>query len=204
MPKPDVSEARRNHILEAASTIFARLGFHTARMEDIVKEAGLSKGTLYWYFKSKDDIISALLQQVFAGELKKLQTLPAIDGSVSERLLQFLRQYCRELTRLSALMPLALDFYAMATRHQWVRQFLQLYYRDYRDVLKVLIQQGIDQGEFRAVDLEQGATTLIALVEGITLLWIFDPQHVSMEQQCEASAHLLLEGLKIRDEHLLP
>ena len=51
-PRPDVSEERRNQILEAATTVFARLGFHRARMDDIVQEARLSKGALYWYFKS--------------------------------------------------------------------------------------------------------------------------------------------------------
>ena len=60
-PRPDVSDERKNQILQAATNVFSRLGFHKARMDDIVEESGLSKGTLYWYFKSKDDIVSALI-----------------------------------------------------------------------------------------------------------------------------------------------
>lgn len=68
MPRPDVSEERRSQILDAAVAVFARLGFHQARMDDIVQEAGLSKGALYWYFKSKDEIVMAILSSLFERE----------------------------------------------------------------------------------------------------------------------------------------
>ena len=55
--RTDLSATRKNQILDAAMTVFARSGFHEARMDDIVQESGLSKGTLYWYFKSKEEII---------------------------------------------------------------------------------------------------------------------------------------------------
>jgi AcrR family transcriptional regulator len=60
-PRPDVSEERQNQILEAAVAVFARVGFRTARMDDMAEQAGLSKGALYLYYQSKDAIIAALL-----------------------------------------------------------------------------------------------------------------------------------------------
>lgn len=66
--RSDVSEERRSQILDAAVAVFARLGFHQARMDDIVQEAGLSKGALYWYFKSKDEIVMAILSSLFERE----------------------------------------------------------------------------------------------------------------------------------------
>ena len=58
-PRPDVSDLRQGQILDAATKVFARLGFHKANMDNIAEEADVSKGLLYWYFKSKDAIISA-------------------------------------------------------------------------------------------------------------------------------------------------
>ena len=58
-PKPDVSEERKQQILEAASEVFSQKGFDNARMEDIAEQTGLSKGSLYLYFKSKDDLITS-------------------------------------------------------------------------------------------------------------------------------------------------
>ena len=52
-PRPDIQGERKKQILDAAMTVFAQKGFHQARMDDIVEQSGLSKGTIYWYFKSK-------------------------------------------------------------------------------------------------------------------------------------------------------
>ena len=72
-PRPDVSEERKDQIIQAAINVFTRRGIHQARMDDIVTETGLSKGTLYWYFKSKDDIIVAISDMLFGHELQKLE-----------------------------------------------------------------------------------------------------------------------------------
>ena len=53
-------ESRKRDILDAAAACFARAGLHRATMDDICTQAGLSKGAVYGYFKSKDDIVSAL------------------------------------------------------------------------------------------------------------------------------------------------
>ena len=84
-PRPDVSVTRKNQILDAATAVFARLGFHDARMDDIVQASGLSKGALYWYFKSKEDIITAISQRLFTTDIEQLVGLLHAEGSVSER-----------------------------------------------------------------------------------------------------------------------
>jgi len=80
--KQDKKEARRNQILEAATHVFTRLGFNKARMDDIVEESGLSKGTLYWYFKSKDDIITAILDRMLKREARQLHSMLDDERSV--------------------------------------------------------------------------------------------------------------------------
>ena len=78
-------EARRQAILEAAITVFAQHGFDAATTDDIARAAGLSKGGLYWHFKSKDDILAAILMQLFDQELGVLQRLVAAEGAVAQR-----------------------------------------------------------------------------------------------------------------------
>ena len=72
-PRPDVSTERKNQILNAAMRVFARRGFHKARMDDIAAESHLSKGALYLYFRSKDAIIQALARKLFDVELRALR-----------------------------------------------------------------------------------------------------------------------------------
>jgi len=196
-PRPDVSEERKNQILEAALAVFARLGFQQTRMDDIAEQAGLSKGALYLYYKSKDAIIAALLKYFFTQEFKRLQAFVESDHEVSvhDQLMALTRQLAAAMHWMARLMPIAFEFYAIAGRDQEVRQFLQEYYHDYRRELARLIQRGIERDEFRTIDAQATATTLAALYEGLALLYFVDPEAHRWTEQVETSVRLLLEGV---------
>lgn len=197
-PRPDVSEERKNQILEAATTTFARLGFQQTRMDDIAEQAGLSKGALYLYYKSKDAIITALLKTFFMQEFKHLQAAVAVerDEPVSVQLLTLTGQLASAMKWMARFMPIAFEFYAIAGRDKEVRQFLQDYFKTYRSELARLIQRGIERGEFRALDAEAIAITLTALYEGLALLYFVDPQACQWTEQVETSVRLVLAGLQ--------
>jgi AcrR family transcriptional regulator len=198
-PRPDVSEERRTQILEAAMAVFARQGFDQARMDDIAQEAGLSKGALYLYYKSKDAIIAAILQFFFTRAMKKLQSFLESEEppSVREQLLRLNQYYIAEMKWMVSLLPLSFEFYAVAARQKTVRQFLKQYFKDYREVLAALVQRGIDRGEFRPIRAELVAIAIAALYEGLALLWMVDPDATQWEQTGESSLLLLLDGLAV-------
>ena len=197
-PRPNVSEERKQQILDAAIAVFARLGFRAARMDDVAEQAGLPKGALYLYYKSKDAIIAALLQRLFAQEFKHLQALVESDsqGLVVEQLLILTRQFASMMQWMGRLMPIAFEFYAIAGRDKTVRQFLKEYFADYRLLLARLIERGIAQGELRDIDAEAAAITLTALFEGLGLLFFVDPEATRWADQAETSVRLLLSGLQ--------
>lgn len=196
-PRPDVSQERVEQILNAATSVFARLGFNNARMDDIVAESGLSKGTLYWYFKSKDDLIKAILDGMFEGELVHLEDLITSQGSASGRLIELTQRIIEDLQGMTDLLPIAYEFYSLAFRQETVRQTLQGYFRSYIDILAPLIQQGIDQGEFQPVSSKQAAIAISAIIEGTLLLWVADPETVNLNEQILSGVSILLEGLKV-------
>lgn len=197
-PRPDVSEERKNQILEAAIAVFARLGFQQTRMDDIAGQAGLSKGALYLYYKSKDAIIGALLKYFFNQELKHLQDFVAIERPepVAEQLLLLTRQLSAAMKWMERLMPIAFEFYALAGRDKEVRQFLNEYFITYRGDLARLVERGVAHGEFRAIDTNAIAITLAALFEGMALLYFIDPQGLQWDAQIEASVQTLLVGIR--------
>jgi TetR/AcrR family transcriptional regulator, cholesterol catabolism regulator len=195
---PDTSEIRKNQILDAATKVFVRQGFQHARMDDIVEESGLSKGTLYWYFKSKEDIINAILHRLFIGDLAYLENLMQAEGTASERLIQLTDHRIKGLQQMSNLVPIIFEFYAVAVHQQWVKQFINEYFQHFRTLLEELIQQGINSGEFRKVNARNTAISISSLYEGLTLHWMIDPQTVPLEILNENSILLLLDGLKLR------
>ncbi|TMD50848.1 MAG: TetR/AcrR family transcriptional regulator [Chloroflexi bacterium] len=195
-PRPDVSVTRKNQILDAATAVFARLGFHDARMDDIVQASGLSKGALYWYFKSKEDIITAISQRLFTTDIEQLVGLLHAEGSVSERLQQLIQARIAGLQEMSDVVTILFEFYATALHQDGVRQFIKAYFQNFHELLVALIQQGIDRGEFRSVDAVAAAAALDAVFEGLVVRWLIDPEAMQWASVGEAALRLLLDGLR--------
>jgi AcrR family transcriptional regulator len=196
VPRPDVSKERKKQILEASLSVFSRLGFDKARMDDIVEASGLSKGTLYWYFKSKDEIIIALLDQLFEGEFNQMESLQSMDGSAEDKLMSFLHIAVADIKQMLSLLPVTFEFYALAFRNKAVQQCLKDYFRKYMKRIVPTIQQGIDNGEFIPSDPVDITIALGAIIEGTVLLWLYDPETVDLERHVESSLNLLLHGIK--------
>ncbi|HEY7341367.1 MAG TPA: TetR/AcrR family transcriptional regulator [Ktedonobacterales bacterium] len=197
MPRPDVSEERIQQIIEAAVTVFAREGFAQARMDDIAKEAGLSKAAIYLYFAGKDAIIAAILKLLFAQEFRLFKQPTKPDVPISEQLLAMARRAAAALEHIKPFMPIAYEFYAIAGRRRDVRQFLLEYYDDYRRYCRELIQEGITRGEFRAtIDADAVAIMILSQFDGLALFWMLDPQRVAVKSQVESSMRVILDGLK--------
>ncbi len=197
-PKPDVSDTRKSQILEAAMNVFSRRGFHEARMDDIVQESGLSKGALYWYFKSKDEVILSILDNLFERELSGLKGLQDQEGAASDLLSEFMQLTIHELQQMARLLPIAYEFYALAFRNHTVREAAKRYLQTYINLLTPLIQRGIDQGAFQPVNPEETAISVCAMIEGTLLLWVFDPERVDLERQLNHAITIFLSGLEVR------
>ena len=120
------------------------------------------------------------------------------EQSAREQLLMVNRRMGEAMKWMEAMRPIAFEFYAIAARQKNVRQFLKEYFKEYRELLAVLIQRGIESGEFKPVDAQSVAITVAALYEGLVLLWMVDPQAVQWDKASEESVRLLLDGLQNR------
>ena len=194
-PRQDVSQERRAQILDAAIQVFARKGFDQARMDDLVAETGLSKGTLYWYFKSKDEIILALIGRVFQLDLPQLEALATSRVSAVEGIRRFTDGAIRDLRDRMRRMPVAYEYLALGFRSRPVQRALKGYLGHYVDTLIPLVQRGINTGEFRRVEPPEVAIAAAAIIEGTLMLWVYDKELVEPAEHIRAGIELLLRGL---------
>ncbi|NOY98721.1 MAG: TetR/AcrR family transcriptional regulator [Chloroflexi bacterium] len=195
-PRPDVSEERTEQILDAASEVFAEKGFHDARMDDIASEAELSKGALYLYFKSKDAIITALLDRLFQREMRDVRALQTAEGSARERLERLTDAVANDVQNWLRIIPVAYEFLGLIFRNKTVQKAFRQYMRTYLALITPIIQQGIDNGEFRPSNAGDIAIAVGAIYEGTILLWVYDSTAVDVERHIRTGINLLLEGLK--------
>lgn len=192
MARPDVSEKRKQQILQAAERVFIDKGLEAARMEEIAQEAGLSVGGVYWYFQSKDAMIHALLQEMFDADLTGLRKVLAADGSVQTRLVDYVRSGLAPAAEQS---PLSNELYSLATRNEAARVHLLAYLREHQRLLAELIQQGIDRGELRPMAPMTAALILLAAYEGFTELAMLGLLAPAPEDNLLAMLDLILAGM---------
>ncbi len=177
MPKPDVSEQRRNQIIEAAATVFNERGLTIARMEDVALAAGLSKGTLYLYFISKDALIEALLHRVFEPLDAALNQLLAGNDPVYERIQMYALDNLQAFAQFTALYPLLLELFALARRQTYAGNLFTVYYTRYLSHLTTLIEDGIHNGELRSsLDADKAAIAFLTTIDGILMMAMLQPE----------------------------
>ena len=197
-PRPNVSDERKSQILNAAEGIFTQKGFDEARMDDIANETGLSKGTLYLYFKSKDALIIAILDRIFQREFRQLENLQQDELSATETIWKLTEMLTKDIIGILRLIPIVYEFLALAFRNRYVQQALKKYINRYLDILIPIIQRGIDSGEFRSVDTREIAIAMGAIIEGTLLIWVYDKSIVEPAHHIRSGMKLLLEGVQAR------
>jgi AcrR family transcriptional regulator len=197
-PRPDVSEERRNQIIESAIKVFAREGFANTRMEDVAAESGLSKGLLYWYFKSKEDIIIAIADLLFSAEFRKMQNLTVEGQTAHDCLDNFLDIFIKDLQAIIKLSPVIYEFYALAFRNKAVRHVMHEYFQRFMMIMEPIISHGMEKGEFMAGSARQVTIAIGASFEGTLLLWSYAPDIIQPEQQLRANLDILVRGLECR------
>ncbi len=196
-PKPDVSEKRKNQIINAAQKVFSELGFHQARMSDIAEESGLSKGTLYLYFEGKDEIIFNLLDKLFETELKELRELIDRDASAEVRLLQYSERVIGDMQSMQKWLPIAFEFISLAFHRETVQDVLRKYFQEHMQVITPIVAQGCQRGEFKDIDPQDAAVAFGAVMEGTLLLWVYDQKMVDVPSHIRSGVQLILNGLKV-------
>lgn len=178
-------EARPGELLDAALTLFVEKGFAATRVEEVAALAGVSKGTLFLYFPSKEDLFKALVRHTISGRFTEWnEELKHFSGSSAE-----LVRYCMHswwerigMTKASGISKLVMSeagmFPDIAAFYQ------QEVIGPGHDLLKRVLQRGVDSGEFRPMALEYAVYSLIAPMIFL-LMW----QH-SLAACCPASQQI--------------
>lgn len=195
-PRPNISDERKTQIINAAEDVFTKKGFENAHMDDIAGETGLSKGTLYLYFKRKDDLTIAILDRMFQREFSQFGNLKPEKESAVDTIDQLTDMLVNDIARMLRLIPIVYQFVAHAFRKKYVQIALKKYVNRYLDILVPIIQRGIDSGEFRAVDAREVAIAMGAVLDGTLRLWVYDKSLVDPATHIRTGIKLLMAGVQ--------
>jgi AcrR family transcriptional regulator len=178
--RPDLRDRKTRAIIEAAATVFAERGFRAARVADIAARAEIGKGTVYEYFRSKEELFLAVFDSFAVGTLEetlaRLEPHPASALEFLERFADATLGACQEVLYLY---PLTMEFWSAAAtpefKNNLMGEFRKLY-AGYRRVLAGVIRKGMAAGEIGPhVDPDHVAAALVGTIDALFLQAWFDP-----------------------------
>lgn len=195
--RPETLEERKAQILEAALTCFARKGYHQTTMDDIVGEAGLSKGGLYWHFSSKKELFLALFESLVEGFDVITRASLAMPKSATEKLGDVLEMFVTLGTaeEFERIMPLMIDVWAQNWQDADVNEVAVMIYDRYRGPIVQLVAEGIASGEFKPVNASAVASIILAMYDGLMVQAMIDESLVDWETVNETVKSTLVAGL---------
>ncbi len=160
-------QARLNLILNAGLTVFSRLGYHNASMDLIAEEAELGKATLYYYFRSKDELLMAILENGIREFFRHLEeTLPGLS-STPERIREVVRQSMVFFQKHPDYFRLYLYLNAHPHFRQQTLSRLQPIIRSKLSLIRNLFEQARQEGYLKDFPLNQLISLFGSLVMGV-------------------------------------
>ena len=174
MPRhdPELREERRRELVDAAWRCVARTGYRDTSVDDICADAGVSKGSFYWYFKRKEDLLPALIEEEAATMERALAELVAGHRPGLARLRMFARGILDEGDD-PALMRVRADLWGEVLRNPALRPSFIASLKRRRELLSQALLEGVATGEFD----DRGALSwlLMALSDGLMLHGAVEP-----------------------------
>jgi AcrR family transcriptional regulator len=197
-PRPDVSEERKAQIYQAALACFGSKGYHLTTMDDIVAESGLSKGTLYWYFKSKKELFISLFQEVMGQLGQAWEGIAANqETSATEKLHASLALFRAGLGEMVPFFGMMMEAWAQTRYDEDVEGLIAELYEPYLNIMSGIIEEGIAKGEFHVESARAMALVIMTLFDGITLALGTGLWHGDWDALMDAAGELVLRGLGV-------
>jgi AcrR family transcriptional regulator len=195
-PRPDVSAERRAQIIEAALACFTRRGYNNTTMDDIVAASGLSKGTLYWYFKGKDDLFAAAIESFFEGYGQQLLGIVGQQGAASGKLRAGAEEMVRFCEEAQGLFGLFIEFWSQSDRREEAGQLWADVLTRYSTMVSAVIEDGVSSGEFGPVDAESLVWAIMAAYDGLAAYVMLKPD-LELDRISAVFVETLLRGLAL-------
>jgi len=190
----------QERILKQAMRLFFEQGYHGTTIDDITKAAGLTKGALYWHFRSKEDLLKKIIGEYEERFLNgMIQAVNGVKGSIIDKIEKYFR-YNTVFAYYNQELCVSFDTLAaeLVGAHHGVETDFRRIYKKHKIFLSNLIVQGKKEKVFKK-EIDEGLTALviIAFHVGILLQWSINKDEIDGEAYVNTFKKIMLKGLMI-------
>lgn len=195
-----VNNLKRNkpkykQIIDAAVIAIAENGYHQAQVSKIAKQAGVADGTIYLYFKNKEDILISVFQEKMGLFVDNLQDIIKNGSSSSEKLAQMIENHFRVLSNdrhLATVTQLELR-----QSNKEIRLKINTILKEYLKLLDEILIEGMLSGEFnQTMDIRLARQMVFGTIDEMTTTWVMNEYRYDLLALSPKVTQLVLNGLK--------
>jgi len=187
---------KKEKIISAATSLFSRFGLEKTTMEDIAKAAKKGKSSLYYYFKSKEEVFAEVIKKEIAG----LKTAIIVAIEKEDDPYNKFRKFVA--SRLNYLNEKADQYTNVKDEHLKHYEFVENLTADYSkweiSTIKNIVEYGRDKGLFEVTDLDSISKALFFALKGLEYPWAINLTRKEIEKSVEALVDVLLRGISKR------
>jgi TetR/AcrR family fatty acid metabolism transcriptional regulator len=199
MALKEKDKSKHDKIIEGAIKVFAKKGFYNAKVSEIAREANVADGTIYLYFKNKDDILISVFEEKVDVIIHRMQAeLKKVDDPM-DKIRTFVEHHMRlvkENKYLSEVIQIELR-----QSSKFMRRYLPVKFLEYLDLIGQIIEEGKRVGVIRQDVIPAVAKRAIfGALDEMSLYWVLTrkPKY-SLEQSIEQISAFFIDGLRARD-----
>lgn len=187
---------RKEEIISAATILFSRFGLEKTTMEDIAKASKKGKSSLYYYFKSKEEVFAEVIKKEIVGLQGAIDKAIENEDDPDKKLNKFV------YTRLNYLSEKANQYTTVKDEYLKHYVFIEHLTADYSkweiDTLKSIIEYGRTRGLFEVSDLDSVSLALFLALKGFEYPWAINLAKKDIQKGVETLVNVLLSGLRKR------
>ncbi|ASN05057.1 TetR/AcrR family transcriptional regulator [Virgibacillus necropolis] len=188
------NKPKYNQIIEAAVVVIAENGYHASQVSRIAKKAGVADGTIYLYFKNKEDILVSLFEVKMGQLIEQIAQSINKKQNVSDKLLTLITMHFRQLAddhHLAIVTQLELR-----QSNPELRMKINKVLKPYLAEIDHIIQEGIDKKDFRGdLNVPLVRQMIFGTLDEVVTNWVMNEQRYDLLAQASAIHVLLINGL---------
>jgi AcrR family transcriptional regulator len=193
--KNELKHQRKNQIMNAALSVAVKKGYSNSRMDDIVKKSNLSKGAIYWYYKSKKDVYLDLVDHWFKQYSSDVLIKIEAKKTASDKLNALFQYFSSQFVKNQSVFRILSEFWSLSKIDPEFNHKLQKVYQVFLEYIIKIIQEGISLKEFKNVDPRITALSILINVEGIHWFTLFEKSGVEAKEYIDTISDFILSGL---------
>lgn len=189
------TKPKYKQIVDAAVVVIAQNGYHQAQVSKIAKEAGVADGTIYLYFKNKEDILVSVFREKMELFINNVKRLLEQNLDASDMLKQLINHHFKVLSEdrnLAIVTQLELRQSGKELRLR-INEVL----KEYLDLLDIVLGKGIEEGIFdKSIDVRLARQMVFGTIDEMLTSWVMNNQKYNLMELSPAVHKLIMNGIK--------